>query len=342
MAGCAALAALVAVEAAVRVVAPAYDPRGRVGFTVLADGTPIGPRSQVTRQIANTGDFDVQVRFNELGFRDAKRVDQADGDSLFVVGDSFAFGWGVDESERFSNRLEALLGRPVFNIAEGATDLDGYDRLLRYAEAHGARIQTLIVAVCMENDLRDYGPDQAERSPLGTVSAVKVFLTEHSAAYGLAATAIHRSPWLERAAAGTGFVTPGLVAAAGLDPPAEAIASSAVRLQRLVDGRRALVLLVPSRGLWAGTGEQRGRARRAHDRFAGLLRESGVRVVDVRALFEQADDPLRLYFPHDGHWTSEGHRIAAEALSDAVASEPPAWQREDGAPAGRAKRPGRR
>jgi hypothetical protein len=311
-------------------VAPAYDPRGRIAFTYLSDGTPVGPRSQVRRQIANTGDFDVQVRFNELGFRDAKRVEQSGDDSLFVVGDSFAFGWGVDESQRFSNRLESLVGRPVFNIAEGAADLDGYDRLLHYAEAHGARIRSLVVAVCMENDLREYGPDQPERPGLGTVSAIKVFLTEHSAAYGLVAAAIHRSPWLERAAASTGLVMPGLIAVAELDPPAEALASSAERLQRLVDGRRALVLLVPSRGLWAGTAEQRGRARRVHDRFAALLRESGVRVVDVRALFEQEGDPLTFYFPHDGHWTAAGHRIAAEALFDAMTSEPPPARRREG------------
>ena len=62
------------------------------------------------------------------------------------------------------------LGRPVFNIGEGSADLDGYGHLLRYAESHGARVGTLIVSVCMENDLRDYGPGEPEPPTAGFVS----------------------------------------------------------------------------------------------------------------------------------------------------------------------------
>jgi hypothetical protein len=314
----AALAALLIVEGVARVAAPAYNPSGRVAFTYLPDGTPIGPPNAVRRQTKSTGDYDVLVRFNAVGFRDPKPLESSTPDSVFVVGDSFAFGWGVEESARFSDLLQQRLRRPVFNIGEGSADLDGYGRLLRYAESHGARIGTLVVSVCMENDLREYGPDEPGRTAPRGVPTAKNFLTDHSAVYGLIAAAIHRSPWLERAARRAGLLVPNLEAIAESDASEDAVRSSVERLRALVIGRRAIVLIVPSRALWAGTDAHRRQVARTHETFTGLLRQAGLPVVDVRAAFEQRGSPLSLHFPNDGHWTAEGHRIAADALAAAI------------------------
>jgi len=125
--------ALVLIEFLVRVFFPIYDPSGYVEFGHLPDGTPIGPFGRVLRQVKNTGDYDVEVRFNAWGFRDGKLLTSATDGDVFVVGDSFAFGWGVEAVDRFSDQLETILNRPVFNIAIPGTDFDGYDRLIRYA-----------------------------------------------------------------------------------------------------------------------------------------------------------------------------------------------------------------
>src|SRR6185503_148031 len=97
-------------------------------------------------------------------------------DSIFVVGDSFAFGWGVEEPQRFSNVLEERLGRLVFNISTSGVDFDGYDRLREYAEKNGAHIGTLIVSVCMENDLRVYESDDSEPARRARVAGLKDYL----------------------------------------------------------------------------------------------------------------------------------------------------------------------
>src|SRR5262249_7665883 len=122
----------------------------------LSDGTPIGPRGAVLRQTKNTGDYDVEVRFNDLGFRDEKLLATATNAALFVVGDSFAFGWGVSAKDRFSERLEVILNRQVFNIAVPGTDLNGYYRLIRYAEKNGVAVKNVILSVTMENDIHAY------------------------------------------------------------------------------------------------------------------------------------------------------------------------------------------
>jgi hypothetical protein len=98
-----------------------------------------------------------------------------------------------------------------------------------------------------------------------------------------------------------------------------AVKSSTARLRRLVAGRRAVILIVPSRALWAGADAHRRQAARVHDTFVRTLRQAGLKVVDVRAAFELQGNPLGLHFAHDVHWTSVGHRIAADALARTIA-----------------------
>src|SRR5260370_12426412 len=153
---------LVSIEIAIRFFFPFYDPSGQVRFISLDDGTVIGLPGAVLRQSKDTGDYDVEVRFNALGFRDEKLLTTATDQDLFVVGDSFPFGWGVEQRDRFSDQLQAILQRKVFNIAIPGLDFDGYHQLMRYAEANGASIGNLIISVTMENDLDVYDTSQPE------------------------------------------------------------------------------------------------------------------------------------------------------------------------------------
>jgi GDSL-like lipase/acylhydrolase family protein len=311
---CATVVALLLTEGVVRLAAPAYDPSGSVTFTNLPDGTPVGPTNVVRRQRKNTGDYDVEVRFNALGLRDVKPLNASTPDSIFVVGDSFAFGWGVEEPQRFSNLVQARLGRPVFNISAPA-DFEGYEDLLRYAEKNGATIGTLIVSVCMENDLRVYeGPEVVTATP--EIGDVKAFLSEHSATYFLVTTALHRTPWLVRTAVRLGLVVPNFAEVEESDISDAAVLSSSRRLTRLIGARRALVLIVPSRALWVGTEQHRRQAARAHEMFIRLLAQAGLTVIDVRERFEREGHPLANHFATDGHWNAAGHRLAADALAE--------------------------
>lgn len=63
--------------------------------------------------------------FNRQGFRDKPGVENIDFSqwrkSIVVIGDSFAFGQGVNWEHSFSGYLEQLTGRKVINLARGAT-----------------------------------------------------------------------------------------------------------------------------------------------------------------------------------------------------------------------------
>ena len=285
--------ALVLLEFVVRVFFPIFDPSGYIEFGHLPDGTPIGPFGRVLRQVKNTGDYDVEVRFNAWGFRDDKSLTSATDGDLFVVGDSFAFGWGVEARDRFSDQLQTILNRPVFNIAIAATDFDGYDGLIRYAQASGAIVNKLIICVTMENDLHVYDMSQAlarsasasttdELLPLSLWS-LKAHLAEHSALFVMMTHAVHQTPELRQFAVRLGLIRPNLEGIGDVLGDADAaLVSSAHRLLDLVSGRDAIVLIIPSRRLWVGESGQRAEAAHVHTKFVSILRNSGLTVADMR------------------------------------------------------------
>ncbi len=315
-------------EGAVRWLLPAYDPSGQVRL-VRQGGLVLGVPDSRARQSKNTGDYDVEVRFGPRGFRDPRDVAQARAADLLVVGDSFAFGWGVGEEQRWSNRLEALIGRRTFNLAIPGQNLDGYDRLIRHAWALGARPVQLVVSLCMENDVGRYpaAPGQpgapllegarvavdAPPSWRGGLAVAKLWLGERSALYGLITAAVHRSDALATLAERAGLVQPNLGEVGSRRVSAEEITATADRLAALAEGFEVTVLLVPSRGLWLERSATD--SDRAHRAMAAALAARGFAVVDPRAAFEAGGDPLSLHFARDGHWNERGHRIAAECLA---------------------------
>ncbi len=117
------LVGLVILECGVRVFLPRYIPCEAVVFH-MEGGVPLGPKSYVGRHTNNTTDYDVTVRINAYGFRDTKDLKDSRERDFFVVGDSFGFGWGVDEEDRYSNLLASMLESEVYNISV-PTDIEG-------------------------------------------------------------------------------------------------------------------------------------------------------------------------------------------------------------------------
>src|SRR5262245_32572810 len=313
---------LVLLEVLVRASFPMYDPSGQVKFDRLPDGTPIGPPGAVFRQTKNSGDYDVEIRFNDWGLRDEKPLTSAKEGALFVVGDSFAFGWGVNLGDRFSNRLQTILNRPVFNIAMGAGDLKGYNTLVRYAEANGVAVKELIISVTMENDLhvydgrasRDSGPIlDSTVMPRLILFKLNAYLTSKSALYVSFLHAVHQRPWLHDIAVQISLIRPNLEGIGDENVSTEAMASSARRLLELAGKRNVVILIIPSRRLWVGETARRAQAARVHAGFVDNLRASGMSVVDMRDRLEASGNPLSYHFSNDGHWNEAGHRVAAEA-----------------------------
>ena len=54
--------------------------------------------------------------------------------------------------------------------------------------------------------------------------------------------------------------------------------------------------------------------KRVHEKFVTILRERSMNVLDLKPVFEAADDPMSFTFSTDPHWNEDGHKLAADAL----------------------------
>jgi len=313
-------------ECLVRWLFPMYDPAAVVKFYFNQDGVLLGEKNTVANQSMKAGDFNVQIHINQYGFRDKKDVKWSTAKDWFVVGDSFSFGHGVEEEDRYSNVLEGMLGQPVYNISIPA-DFDGYDKLVAYAQQHGATIKQLLIGVCMENDLQHYIQQASPSSDISSsehdvqasssspydvkirksiVFRLRMFLGERLAIYNLVNALFYRSQFLERIIKKVGFV----------DKSEEVLESSSDRLVRLKMQRdipEVVVVIIPSRALWLG--ENKAVERQIHTRFVEFLKQRGFPVIDLLPYFEAGGNPLQYHFKNDGHWNMNGHGKAAEVIA---------------------------
>jgi hypothetical protein len=299
-------------EALTRLFLPAFDPSGRFAFDHSVGSQMLGRPGTVARQAKNTGDYDVPVRINMHGLRDENDISTATPDEIIVVGDSFAWGWGVEARDRFSDRLQNLTGRRTFNLST-PTDIEGYADLLAYARSLGARANRVVIAVCMENDLHPYAARSDGRTVTPDTLPVRHWLSTHSAFYLFALTVVHQTPWLRTLAVATGLITPNLDGIARNEDDPRIIETSADRLLDIARHDRVLVVLIPSRALWAGP--SRHLEDRVHRAFVAALQQRGIDMLDLRPLLEAKGKPLAYHFANDGHWNAAGHALAAEAIS---------------------------
>ncbi len=320
-------------EFAVRFALPEFDPSAQLRFESGTDTLPpLGPRNTRMRQAKNTGDYNVTVSFNGFGFRDNKPISSGTTNDIYIVGDSYPFGWGTRQQDVVSSRMDALYPHNVFNLSIPG-DFDSYQQLLTYAHENGADPQRVVLFVTMENDLRIYddarGRGQAPSTarPAAGPSKLlrlKIFLTENFATYSAATAIVQQIPAMRDLMVRLGIIADNLAGARGDKNDPQTIRSSASRLARLATAYDTLVVINPSRRLWSGTAEEQAATLKWHEMFIEELTAADVRVLDLKPVFETASNgnPLNLFFANDPHWRSTTHDVIARAI---LAHAPAGW-----------------
>lgn len=147
-----------------------------------------------------SSEYDVAVRINDKGLRDAPHPYTKPPHTvrILVLGDSFVFGYGVEEGQRFTNLLEARLNdaksdRHYEVISAGVPSWGTTDELL-YLQEEGLKYHPDIVLLCFyENDVRDN-----EDRDLFTVSHGQLVAKRPIQPMGVAGQAAPRASYITR------------------------------------------------------------------------------------------------------------------------------------------------
>jgi hypothetical protein len=246
-------------------------------------------------------------RTNSHGWRDAETSYEKPAGirRIVALGDSFTFGVGVDDAERYTEVLESMTGGlEVLNLGMNAV---GTDQELLYLETEGVRYSPDIVlcALFEGNDFTDVSYDRNSFWPKPYFRLEEDRLVEVPPARswdvrlrmcGYLGEALYRvvqrwtayrvvaPEWKDR------DTLPLLVA---LLTRMNADAEKA--------GAHFAVFLIRSN-------DRPGAA----DSLAAALAPTGITVLDPGP---RLDDPS-LHIPEDGHWNAAGHRATAEFLAE--------------------------
>ena len=246
-----------------------------------------------------SAEFDVTIEIGARGFRGAWPEPREDRVRVLILGDSFAFGWGVGEEQMLSSRLGAMEERfQVWNAAVSGYGTDQQKLLLE--ELVPELRPHFVVYVYCPNDLVE-------------VSSSRM--------YGRA------KPWYELPP-GKGGEAPLRLRGVPVPNPWWMRSSHLARaLVKTIAPRVAVDDATPGRDWILVRRLVREMADlAANSTFVIVAKEpelrqlardvSRIELIDLEEVFSNdersADEPLA--YPLDGHWTALGHMRVAEAL----------------------------
>jgi hypothetical protein len=341
------LLALAVAEIAVRLVLPQplvegehfYAPSRELGWT----NAP-GYRGR----LSNLVDFDTAIRINSLGMRGDEPTEQRP--RVLGVGDSFMFGYGVEEGETFLARAATIAGAVPLNGGVPGYDpcqaVDFAGQMMRVID-----VDALVLAVFLGNDEWDTGAGRGRmevrqgffvepgstidpsslwrriRHPLFAHSHLVRFL-RYSPLSEMAGRVLFGKESIDKRA------LQGLLWAYQLRPPQivldgdRLIAPCLHKMRQLTAARGipAVALLVPDElevvagrldraAAAAGEGEVAWDVDGPRRRFSALLNQAGIPVIDpTPELRAAAATGTKLYFTRDRHFTVTGSRIVGDKL----------------------------
>ncbi len=302
-------------------------------------------------------DFTMDVQTNSLGLRDKEIGPKKPGTQrVLVVGDSYAFGFGVQQAEAFPARLEGLLkaeGKDVEVINSGVFGW-GPDQEMMWLEREGLKLRpdVVVIAFYVGNDVLDSTDKRFFEVKDGKLERVKPLLSDTEM------KALEFKSWLRRNVYVYAFLSEKartLLAAAGsgagepvdeqsmfkaTDSPeiargwgvAEATVAEMARASRAA-GAQPLLMVIPSRLQYGrekcGPGEKclPGGGEEGFDwaqpdvRLRAFAEAQGIRYLDLLPVFKALPDPGAANLPLDGHWNALGHETAAKALAAALQAD---------------------
>jgi len=285
--------------------------------------------------VLETPQFRISVLINHLGLRDREHLYERPSGvkRILVLGDSFAWGYGVEAEERFSQRLETSLGVEVINAG-----VSGYstDQELLWLKAEGVKYEIdFILLVLAGNDIGDnhrqlvhniyYKPQFVSEggqlvlqgypaprtSPQGRLtywlsqrSALAFFLVQRYFDLQFSYREIRGDSRQVEASAN------GPDTAAG---PFDLTIALLAEMRTIAESRDIPFMIVATKRWWnAPPGA-------TYEDFIAALRAEHYLVLDVETV--PGFDAEAMVIPGDGHWNPAGHEFVAELIQNLIETQ---------------------
>lgn len=278
--------------------------------------------------IFETPQFRTVVRINENGLRDRGQSyeRQDDIERILVLGDSFAWGYGVEESERFSQLLEKSLDVEVINAG-----VSGYstDQELLWYRNEGTKYETdLVIVVLAGNDVGDN-----DRQLVNTIYFKPKFVLEEGRLVLVGSPVPKTSPQgkfiysLSQRSALAYFLVQryfDLLSLYGKMKVNSDHAKSPVsginaerepfkltialidEMRAIAESRKAKFMIVATDRWWNDPSGE------TYKDFVITMQSEGFLVLDVESM--PGFDPEDMLIPDDGHWNQMGHEFVADKI----------------------------
>ena len=284
--------------------------------------------------IFETQQFRTSVRINKNGLRDREHSYKRQGDikRILVLGDSFAWGYGVEESERFSQQLEESLSVEVINAG-----VSGYstDQELLWYRNEGIKYETdLVILVVAGNDVGDndrqlvstiyYKPkfviEDGQLVPTGypvpETSPQGRFIYSLSQRSALAYFLIQRYFDLRSLYTESGdnsdHANSPVSGISTRSEPFKLTVALIDEMRNIAGLRKSEFMIVATNRWWNSS------ASETYQDFINTLRAKGFLVLDVESM--PRFDPEVMLIPNDGHWNQAGHTFVAEKIKALIES----------------------
>lgn len=249
-------------------------------------------------------EYDVPFSLDENGFRNTSKGSLQKA-SLFFLGDSFGFGWGVKQDEIFSSVVAGLLHIKESNLSVPGTDLFDYfiigKNFIKNADG-----KVVVVCVTFENDILQYpDPEAAVKRTIPKRNAIVLLSFQHSAFVNVVAKLIHRNRFIvELIRKGGGFWGNSPVTSELNINAMQSSLNILAAIKRDLKPERFIIVFVPPRPQFNLKSE--------YINFVKKVSNYGYEVIDPTV----EDDWEKTFFRMDGHWTKEAHQKVGHLLAN--------------------------
>ena len=276
--------------------------------------------------IFNKGRFSINVNINSQGLRDDNHSYQRNNEKkrIMVLGDSFAWGYGVEQKDRFSEILERSLNAEFINAA-----VMGYstDQQLLWYKKEGVKydVDVVLLVFCGNDETHNHcsrvysfyhkpvftfknnklvlqGVPVPKMRPLHKVI---YFLRQTTACFNYLEKQLMSFPWCRK----QGFLKIEVTELTSKIPahPFEITKALINEIKDISEAKGAqfIIITTASQWWWSPSGK-------SYNEFIDTLIVDGLFVLDVDALPGYQPDVMTI--PVDGHWNKFGHNFVAEEV----------------------------